>query len=198
MWRLKRGFITPTFDLGFIYHTLWLLGSAFLDYLPFPCIWSLLFPPSLPEAFSLSLFYRSECPNGKAGQQDIFYQVHVEKEGTKVFRTAGFFVWEICCVNKSIFSQMFQLIFRSTNCMHVDIDGYTHELYVIYIHTNMFEHMFSVLYRNTINLSTDTHKQKPILNSLKPFSLDRTRSWKKACEQQYKLKEGWGVVKLER
>lgn len=71
--------------------------------------------------------------------------------------------------------------------MPTDIYGYIHELCIIYIYTNVFACMFSVLYINTISLPTDAYKLGPVLNSLmsplEPFSLDRIWSWKKACEQ---------------
>lgn len=73
--------------------------------------------------------------------------------------------------------------------VHIDIHayGYTYGVCIIYIHKNVFECMFSVLYINIISLPTEAYKQRPILNSLmsplESFSLDRIRSWQKACEQ---------------
>lgn len=52
--------------------------------------------------------------------------------------------------------------------------------------------MFSVLCINSVTIPTDVHKLRWVKNSLmwplEPFFLDRTWSWKKACEQWYKLK----------
>lgn len=77
--------------------------------------------------------------------------------------------------------------------LHIDIHTYGYiyvkcdMYYILYIHKNVFACMFSVLYVNIISLPIEAYKQRPILNSLvsplEYFSLDRTWSWQKACEQ---------------
>lgn len=140
-----KAFIAPIFDLGII--TLFGFFNSCLPRLPalsftfkvllFFSLFSQSFLtfPSAEEKRHLVLRFFTR----KAGQEDIFYQIHVEKGGPMCLGNHFFFFGK-WAVNQQVdihLSVSPKIFFNLHIDMHPDIYGYIYMGYVLYIFTQM-------------------------------------------------------------